>query len=207
MLLQAQSIGFTVVLAQRGDEAVEMFARHHASLAAVLLDLQMPGAMDGWDAAIEMRRLEARRGPKDGGVAIVACTACAQHERVPELSGGGGGAGLTVRQHTLACGADEVVRKPIQTAALRGVVEAVMQRRRAAAAGGGSAGECDGDEEEEGEEGEVVEGGMSSSDDASEDGGAYGACGGGTAASCTTTEDGQLMGVGGAPWKVEAAAA
>ncbi|KAI8476088.1 MAG: CheY-like superfamily [Monoraphidium minutum] len=163
---QAQAIGYSVLVAAHGGEALELFAAHRGSLAAVLLDLQMPG-MDGWDAALAMRGLEAATGaaatpaarrpaagegdecerPRQrrrsllgapcadaGGrrpppVVIVACTACPLDGAVPLAAGGGGGRGRTVREHTLACGADAVVVKPIATAALRGVVEALLAAR------------------------------------------------------------------------------
>jgi CheY-like chemotaxis protein len=135
---------------------VEQFSRHAARLAAVLLDLQLPGSLDGWDAALAMRALEAAAGPgpaepapsscggalaggglRGAGVPIVACTACAPDGAVPPDAGGGGGAGLTVRQHAMACGADAVVHKPVPTRALRALVGALLARRRGGGGGGG----------------------------------------------------------------------
>lgn len=146
---------------------VELFSRGRGSLAAVLLDLQMPGALDGWDAALAMREIELDLGDRDlagnlgdrgdlgdrgrsggaagagsgagSGVVIVACTACAPDGEVPARAGGGGGAGRTVRQHALACGMDAVVHKPCPTAALGELVAALLRQR-----GGGGVDEAAG---------------------------------------------------------------
>ncbi len=47
--------GFTVMLAENGREAVDLFAVHHAEIRAVLLDLTMP-VMDGADALRELQK-------------------------------------------------------------------------------------------------------------------------------------------------------
>ena len=49
--------GFTVLLAENGREAVDLFALHHADIRAVLLDLTMP-VMDGEDALRELRKTD-----------------------------------------------------------------------------------------------------------------------------------------------------
>ena len=49
--------GFTVMLAENGREAVDLFAVHHADIRAVLLDLTMP-VMDGEDALRELRKTD-----------------------------------------------------------------------------------------------------------------------------------------------------
>ena len=49
--------GFTVMLAENGREAVDLFAVHHAEIRAVLLDLTMP-VMDGEDALRELRKTD-----------------------------------------------------------------------------------------------------------------------------------------------------
>src|SRR5262249_43753850 len=50
--------GYEVVLAENGREAVELFERDNLDL--VVMDLQMP-EMDGWQAAQEIRRRQARQ--------------------------------------------------------------------------------------------------------------------------------------------------
>jgi DNA-binding NtrC family response regulator len=44
--LALRRAGFTALLAANGPQAVEVYGRHHDGIAAVLLDLQMPG-LDG----------------------------------------------------------------------------------------------------------------------------------------------------------------
>jgi CheY-like chemotaxis protein len=50
-----ERLGFRVILARDGVEAVDQFRRHAGELVAVLLDLTMPN-MNGADAFREMRR-------------------------------------------------------------------------------------------------------------------------------------------------------
>jgi PAS domain S-box-containing protein len=49
-------LGFSVVDAKDGLEALEVFRRHHDTIRLVLCDLTMPH-MDGWEALAAMRRL------------------------------------------------------------------------------------------------------------------------------------------------------
>lgn len=49
--------GFTVLEAEDGEQALEMFREHGAEIRAVLLDLSMP-RMDGQETFTEMRRLD-----------------------------------------------------------------------------------------------------------------------------------------------------
>ena len=51
-----ERLGFTVLTARDGREAVEVFAEHAAEIVCVLLDLTMP-RMDGREALKELRRL------------------------------------------------------------------------------------------------------------------------------------------------------
>ncbi|GBF98133.1 hypothetical protein Rsub_10545 [Raphidocelis subcapitata] len=138
---QASAMGFgQVIQAACGDAAVAAFAAASGArpaIAAVLLDLQMPGT-DGWAAAEGIRALEALRG---GGrrCVIVACTAAALDGDVPRRDSAaaagcapsgcaGPVAPMTLRAFTLACGADAVVSKPIPTVELARVVHGLLQR-------------------------------------------------------------------------------
>jgi two-component system cell cycle sensor histidine kinase/response regulator CckA len=53
-----QAVGFTVLLARDGCEALEVFSAHSEEIRAVVLDLTMPH-MDGVEAFSEMRRLRS----------------------------------------------------------------------------------------------------------------------------------------------------
>lgn len=48
--------GFTVLEAEDGEEALEIFSRHGEDIRAVLLDLSMP-RMDGEETFVELRRM------------------------------------------------------------------------------------------------------------------------------------------------------
>lgn len=50
-------IGFKVLIAISGDEAVEIFKQHREAIDCVLCDLVMPG-MDGWQTFAALRRLD-----------------------------------------------------------------------------------------------------------------------------------------------------
>ncbi|HEX6239820.1 MAG TPA: ATP-binding protein, partial [Polyangiales bacterium] len=94
-----EPLGFQVVEAGNGDEALEKYASHAPAL--VLMDMRMP-VMDGHEA---MRRIRARHG-RTGR--IVAVTASVFEEEVPKI---------------MASGADDVLRKPFRNDALLSVVE------------------------------------------------------------------------------------
>jgi CheY-like chemotaxis protein len=49
-------IGYMVLVAKDGFEAVEIFQRHRESIGCVLCDFIMPG-MDGWETLSALRRL------------------------------------------------------------------------------------------------------------------------------------------------------
>ena len=52
------SLGFTVLAAKDGIEAVEVFRRHRDEIRCVLLDLSMPH-MDGWETLTALRALRS----------------------------------------------------------------------------------------------------------------------------------------------------
>jgi PAS domain S-box-containing protein len=68
-----QSLGYQVVLAKDGEEAVRAFELHHAQLAAVLCDLVMP-ALSGTDATVRMREIDPQ-------VPVVLCSGYPRDER------------------------------------------------------------------------------------------------------------------------------
>ncbi|MDJ0811832.1 MAG: response regulator [Desulfobacterales bacterium] len=91
--------GYTVDLAENGEEAVAAFARQVYDL--ILMDMQMP-VMDGYEATRQIRRLE---GP--------ACSKHREARRVPIVA-------LTAnalkgdREKCLAAGADDYIPKPLK---------------------------------------------------------------------------------------------
>jgi len=54
----AECLGFSVLEAQDGLQALDLFRLHHGKLAIVLLDLDMP-RMGGWEAFREMRNIDS----------------------------------------------------------------------------------------------------------------------------------------------------
>ncbi|MBK9796242.1 MAG: response regulator [Holophagaceae bacterium] len=71
------SLGYEVLTAGDGLEAVEVFRRHHSRLCAVLLDLKMP-RMAGREAYAEILMVD----PK---VPVIVCTGFGENEEVQEL--------------------------------------------------------------------------------------------------------------------------
>jgi PAS domain S-box-containing protein len=93
------SLGYAVVLAENGREAVALFAEDPDGVDAVLMDCQMP-VMDGFDATRSIRAMEEpeRRVP------IIALTAAA-------VAG--------ERERCLDAGMDDFLTKPVDVTALR----------------------------------------------------------------------------------------
>jgi CheY-like chemotaxis protein/anti-sigma regulatory factor (Ser/Thr protein kinase) len=85
------NIGCTVKEANNGEEAIKIFHEWHPHF--IWMDMRMP-VMDGFAATRKIRTL-----PGGDAVKIVAATASVLEERYNEI---------------LACGCDEVVRKPFQ---------------------------------------------------------------------------------------------
>lgn len=92
--------GYRVVVAQDGEEAVELAERHHPDI--VLMDIQMPN-VDGLEAT---RRIRQRSGPEQ--LPIVALTALA-------MPGD--------RELCLEAGADEYLSKPVGLHELHTVIQ------------------------------------------------------------------------------------
>jgi signal transduction histidine kinase/CheY-like chemotaxis protein len=62
LLLQAtgaviQKLGYTLLTAQNGPEAVDVYRRHQGDIRCVITDLTMPG-MDGWATLAALRRVD-----------------------------------------------------------------------------------------------------------------------------------------------------
>ena len=112
-LAQLQRLGYRADAVDSGVAAVETMAKALTQARPydlVLMDVQMP-QMDGLDATVEIRKLEAASG---GHVPIVALTAYA-------MKGD--------RERCLAAGMDDYLGKPVVMAELRrGLVALVVAR-------------------------------------------------------------------------------
>ncbi len=91
-----EKLGYVVVTASTGADAVEAMRRHGAAVVAVLMDMQMP-VLDGYAATAELRRLGFTRVP------ILALTASA-------MPGD--------RERCLAAGASDYMAKPAPQSAI-----------------------------------------------------------------------------------------
>ncbi len=94
-----------VVKARSGPEALELARRIRPDL--VLLDLMMPGGMDGYEVARRLREEESTRS-----AAIILMTA--------RLQDGD-------RAEALSAGADDYIRKPFEVDELKGMVSRRLQ--------------------------------------------------------------------------------
>lgn len=103
----ARKLGFTTIEAENGAEALALCAQQE-EIACVLLDLQMP-VLDGWSTAKEMRSAACSL-PND--VPIIACTGCDLQEQSKQSQG------LSIEEHTLSCGIDMCLNKPLSLAQL-----------------------------------------------------------------------------------------
>ena len=74
-------MGFSVVMAQDGREALKVFGEHADEIVCVLLDLTMPH-MDGEEAFREMQRL-------DPGVKVILCSGYNEQEATQRFAGKG----------------------------------------------------------------------------------------------------------------------
>ncbi|MEQ8689338.1 MAG: response regulator, partial [Pseudomonadales bacterium] len=71
-----ESLGYAVSTAQDADEAVSVFVIEHDQIAAVLLDLKMPGK-DGWTCLAELREVCAQ-------TRIVICSGFNPEQQLPD---------------------------------------------------------------------------------------------------------------------------
>jgi len=93
-----QELGFSVAIAESGNEALSLFKSRPYDL--VLMDCQMPG-MDGFEASQRMRQLERELGRTRAP--IIALTAAAREEEF---------------DRAMASGMDDFMTKPFDTAQL-----------------------------------------------------------------------------------------
>jgi PAS domain S-box-containing protein len=93
------TLGYQVVLAENGEEAVRRFAQEYAELDAVLMDCQMP-IMDGYDATRAIRAMESP-GSRLPVIALTAAAVAGERERC------------------IAAGMDDFLTKPVDVAVLR----------------------------------------------------------------------------------------
>jgi len=96
-----RKIGFTTLVAENGLEALHLWEEEQVDL--VLMDVQMP-EMDGLAATRAIREREPARSSR---VPIIALTAHAREED---------------RQHCMRAGMDDYLTKPIDRAALKGML-------------------------------------------------------------------------------------
>jgi len=92
--MMLENLGYTVVPAESGAEAIELITHASQPFKAVLMDVQMQG-MDGLETTRRIRQMEATSGQRN---MIIGVTAHA-------LAGD--------REHCLAAGMDEYISKPI----------------------------------------------------------------------------------------------
>ena len=104
------SMGLTPVIAENGKEAVDLFREQAIDL--VLMDCQMP-VMDGFDATIQIRELEAAQG-RDR-TPIMALTAAAREQEY---------------RRAIDCGMDEFMTKPFEIDELTTRIAALLQARQ-----------------------------------------------------------------------------
>lgn len=108
-----EKLGFKVDVAVDGVQAVQAFEQEHYD--AILMDCQMP-ELDGFEATLQIRRLEAIRHPRD--TAKPQAETAATPRRVPIIA-------LTAnaikgdRERCLAAGMDDYLTKPIRSEELR----------------------------------------------------------------------------------------
>ncbi len=99
-----QKSGYSVIEAEDGEQAVDMFCSNN-DIALIILDVMMP-RMDGWQACREIRKLSKK-------VPIVMLTARADEQ--DELQG-------------FELGVDEYISKPFSPKILTARVDAILRR-------------------------------------------------------------------------------
>ena len=104
------SMGLTSIIAENGKEAVDLFREQAIDL--VLMDCQMP-VMDGFDATLQIRELEAAQG-RDR-TPIMALTAAAREQEY---------------RRAIDCGMDEFMTKPFEIDELTTRIAALLQARQ-----------------------------------------------------------------------------
>ncbi|WP_306599209.1 PAS domain-containing hybrid sensor histidine kinase/response regulator [Geothrix sp. 21YS21S-2] len=103
MVEALQRLGYTTLSAWDGEEGADLFARTHADLSAVILDLKMP-RLGGTGC---FRRMQA----VDPGVPVLICTGYGDNEEVQDL---------------LRLGAKGLLKKPFRVAELAGWIRTLV---------------------------------------------------------------------------------
>lgn len=106
MCMELEFLGYEVMVAKNGVEAVEMASTHLPNI--IVMDIGMP-KMDGLKAASEVRQ-----NPKTRGIPILAATAKA----VPGD-----------REKCLASGCDDYIAKPFMHRELGAAIERLIKER------------------------------------------------------------------------------
>lgn len=101
-MVNLQKLGHKVQLAKNGLEALELFKMD--SFDVILMDIQMP-EMDGYDATVNIRRMEKEQG---GHIRIIAMTANSFEED---------------RDRCFAVGMDAYISKPFKTEDLNRILQ------------------------------------------------------------------------------------
>lgn len=106
---QLSSLGWKVDLASNGAEAVRLVGLNHYDL--ILMDIQMP-VMDGLEATVSIRSLEALTKEKGNNVPIIAVTANPDKKRCIE------------------CGMNDFLFKPVLLAELEDLLRRWVPAKR-----------------------------------------------------------------------------
>lgn len=110
----ARKLGFTTIEAENGAQALALCAQQtEEDIACVLLDLQMP-VLDGWSTARQMRSTACSLPDT---VPIIACTGCDLQEQSQQSQG------LSIEEHTLSCGINLCLNKPLSLARLTAALQ------------------------------------------------------------------------------------
>jgi signal transduction histidine kinase/CheY-like chemotaxis protein len=112
--------GHTVTVAADGVAAVEAY--RHQPFDLVLMDLQMP-EMDGFEATVAIRRIEAERGTRTAVVALTAHASAGDRERCEAASMDGYATKPIQREHLFV----EIARARLAALADRGAANPTSQ--------------------------------------------------------------------------------
>ena len=107
MVHRLQKVGFTVIVAMNGLEAVEKANQNLPDL--ILMDIRLP-LMDGWEATKKIKS-----SPHMAHIPIIALTAQAS---------------AVDKQRSLMVGCDDYASKPVQFSALLSQIETLLQEVR-----------------------------------------------------------------------------
>ena len=106
VVINLKRAGYDTLEAGSGDEAMEIYERENGNIDVALLDIMMPGSLDGLAVCRQLRE-------KSGSIGIILLTARTQE--MDKVSG-------------LMMGADDYVTKPFSPSELVARVDAVYRR-------------------------------------------------------------------------------